>query len=267
MWVDRDGNGQVGDRLGLDPAPRPGAQGCPRVDQRQQERDRRDPQHLRRAPVRPGLPTCRCRSCHRRPVPALRGRPDLCQLLARRPRSGATVRSSRSTSPRARTPASSACPPPASRPWGRPAGVRATFAGGRIYSIAATGAHEVHGRVLTIYLNKGGADRRAGVPDDGRDQAARRRPEVDVPARDDHVSEQRRGSCTTAFSSPPRGGLGDPRGSSTLRLEAPSAVRSASIQSERQGRTPGPGSIPRWGTSAGSPRPRRPRRRAVGGCP
>jgi SpoIID/LytB domain protein len=43
-------------------------------------------------------------------------------------------------------------------------GTRETFDGGRIYWKSGPGAHEVHGRVLTAYLNKGGAGSSFGFP-------------------------------------------------------------------------------------------------------
>jgi SpoIID/LytB domain protein len=47
---------------------------------------------------------------------------------------------------------------------GTTGGTRETFDGGRIYWKSSTGAHEVHGRILTVYLSKSGAGGALGFP-------------------------------------------------------------------------------------------------------
>ncbi|MCA1727722.1 MAG: hypothetical protein LC722_08775, partial [Actinobacteria bacterium] len=47
---------------------------------------------------------------------------------------------------------------------GTTGGTRETFGGGRIYWKSSTAAHEVHGRILTVYLSKSGAGGALGFP-------------------------------------------------------------------------------------------------------
>jgi SpoIID/LytB domain protein len=83
---------------------------------------------------------------------------------------------------------------------GATGGFREIFEGGRIYSKTATGAHEVHGRVLTVYLSKGGATGTLGYPKtdvvkqaDGNLKSTFEHGTITCPDSD-------AGSCTTVFT-------------------------------------------------------------------